>query len=204
MSSIAYYYAGQLVHLITNPAGKLYYMNPLEAFLTYLKVAIFAGFLASFPIIAQQVWAFIVPALTKQERKTAIFFVPTAILLFFMGLAFSFYLILPVGVKFLMGFSTDNLQPLLSVGQYVSFVISFLLPFGFIFELPLCIIVASKLGLIHSQFLIAKRKLVIVLSFVIGLFIAPAPDIFSQTLVAVPLILLYEISIFIVKHILHV
>ena len=201
-SSGCYFYAAELVHLITAPAGKLYYMNPAEAFFAYLKVSFFAGFLLALPVVLYQTWAFVVPALSKQERKTSVFLVPASVALVFIGLTFSYVLVLPAGIKFFMGFATEDLQPLFSLGEYLSFVISFLLPFGFVFELPLFILVAAKVGLISSRFLIAKRKMVLVLSFVIGAVIAPSPDVVSQTMVAVPMLVLYESSILIVKYIL--
>jgi sec-independent protein translocase protein TatC len=202
-ASIAcYFYAVELVHVITAPAGKLYYMNPAEAFFTYLKVSFFAGFLLALPVIFYQLWAFVVPALTRQERTASLFLVPASLVLFFVGLAFSYYLVLPAAISFFIGFATPDLQPMFSIGQYLSFVISFMLPFGFVFELPLFIIVAARLGVIGSSFLAAKRKLVIVLSFVVGAVVSPTPDVFSQTMIAVPLLILYEISVFIVKHVL--
>ncbi|MDF2634791.1 MAG: Sec-independent protein translocase, TatC subunit [Pelosinus sp.] len=201
-SLISYFYAAELVQYITAPAGKLYYMSPAEAFFTYVRVSFFAGFLLALPIVLYQVWAFVVPALTSKEHKASLILVPSSVLLFFTGLAFSYVLVLPAGIKFFMGFATENLQPLLSLGEYLSFVISFLLPFGFIFELPLFIIVMARFGLISSNFLTAKRKHVLVLSFVIGALISPTPDVFSQTMVAVPMIVLYEISVLIVRYIL--
>jgi len=198
----SYFYAVDLVHIITAPAGKLYYMNPAEAFFTYLKVSVFAGFLVALPVVFYQVWAFVVPALTRQERKASLFLVPASLMLFFVGLAFSYFLVLPAAVAFFIGFSTPDLQPMFSIGQYLSFVISFVLPFGFVFELPLFILVAAKLGVIGSKFLAAKRKMVIVLSCVVGALISPTPDVFSQTMIAIPLMVLYEASIFIVRHVL--
>jgi Twin arginine targeting (Tat) protein translocase TatC len=201
-STACYFYAAELVHFITAPAGKLYYMNPAEAFFTYLKVSVFAGFLLALPVVFYQVWSFVVPALTRQERKASFFLVPASLLLFFTGLAFSYFLVLPAAITFFIGFSTPDLQPMFSIGQYLSFVISFVLPFGFVFELPLFILVAARLGVIGSEFLAAKRKVVIVLSFVVGAVISPTPDVFSQTMIAVPLMVLYEASIFIVRHVL--
>lgn len=201
-SLISYFYAVELVQYITAPAGKLYYMSPAEAFFTYIRVSVFAGFLLALPIVLYQLWAFIVPALTKREHMASLVLVPSSVVLFFIGLAFSYVLVLPAGIKFFMGFATENLQPLLSLGEYLSFVISFLLPFGFIFELPLVIIVMAKFGLISSNFLASKRKHVLVLSFVVGALISPTPDIFSQTMVAVPIIVLYELSVLLVRYLL--
>jgi sec-independent protein translocase protein TatC len=202
-STGCYFYATEILHLITAPAGKLYYLNPAEAFFTYLKVSLFAGFLVALPVILYNIWAFVVPALTRQERKASLYLVPSSFLMFIAGLAFSYFLVLPAGIKFFMGFATEDLQPLFSVGQYLSFVISFLLPFGLVFELPLVILVLARWGLISSDFLRAKRKVVLVLAFIVGALISPTPDVFSQTMVAVPLIILFEISIWTVQHILH-
>jgi sec-independent protein translocase protein TatC len=197
-----YFYAEQLIHIITAPAGKLYYMNPAEAFFAYLKVSFFAGLLIALPVVTYQLWAFIVPALTNNERTASLILVPASVMLFFIGLAFSYFFVLPAGIQFFMGFATADLQPMFSLGQYLSFVISFLLPFGLVFELPLIILVVAKLGLVSSAFLVSKRKIVLVLSFVVGAVISPTPDVFSQTMIAVPIIILYEISILIVKYIL--
>jgi len=201
-STGCYFYATELVHFITAPAGKLYYMSPGEAFFSYLRVSFFAGFLIALPVVLYQVWAFILPALSIKERIATLILVPLSVILFFIGLIFSYMFVLPAGIKFFMGFATEDLQPLLSLGEYLSFVISFLLPFGFIFELPLVIIVLAKLGMIDSRFLIDKNKHVLVLSFVVGAVIAPTPDVISQTMVAVPILVMYEMSILIVKYIL--
>ncbi|MBP2653398.1 MAG: tatC [Firmicutes bacterium] len=199
-SGAAYFYAQELVHIITAPVGKMYYMNPAEAFFSYLKVSVFAGFLVASPVVLYELWAFVVPALTKRERKASFILVPASVTLFFIGLIFAYFLVLPAGIRFFMGFATEDLQPMLSLGQYLSFVISFLLPFGFVFELPLVILVLAKLGLINSAYLAGKRKHILVLSFVVGAIISPTPDIFSQTMIAVPLLILYEVSILLVKY----
>lgn len=201
-STGCYMFAEELVRFITAPAGKLYYMNPAEAFFAYLKVAFLAGVLLALPLIFYHGWAFIMPALAKHRRTVSFLLIIISLVLFFAGLLFSYFLVLPAGIKFFIGFATEDLQPVISIGQYISLVISFLLPFGFIFELPLFIIVAAQFDMISSDFLAAKRKMVIVLSFIIGAIIAPSPDIFSQAMVAIPLLVFYEISIAVVKHIL--
>lgn len=201
-STISYFYAADIVHVITAPAGKLYYLNPAEAFFSYLKVSVFAGFLLALPVVLYQIWAFVAPALTAKERFASFILVPASVILFFVGLVFSYFLVFPAGIKFFMGFATDDLQPMFSLGQYLSFFISFLLPFGFIFELPLFIIVLAQVGILSSRFLQAKRKIVLVGAFVVGAVIAPTPDVFSQTMVAVPVIILYEASLLLVKHVL--
>lgn len=201
-TGICYFFIEEIMHYLTVPAGKLYYMQPAEAFFTYLKVSVFAGFLVALPVVLYHVWRFFLPALTAGERMLIGVVVPVSAGLFFLGLAFSFFFVLPAGIKFFLGFGTEDLQPLLSVGKYLDFVISFVLPFGFIFELPLVIVILAKMGIVNSAFLKGKRRIVIFMTFVIGAVISPTPDVFSQSMIALPMIFLYEISLFIVRFIL--
>lgn len=194
---IAYYYVDFLLDLLIAPAGKLYYMKPTEAFFTYMKVSFVGGVILSSPILLYEVWMFVIPALTMREKKVTNWILPIALTLFALGILFSYYLVLPATVKFFIGFGTDELQPLFSIGQYVDFVIAFILPFGFIFELPLILTIMGYFNLITSAFLRSKRKIFILLSFIIGGLISPTPDMFSQTMIALPMIILYESSLFI-------
>jgi sec-independent protein translocase protein TatC len=202
-SSFCYFFSADMVAWITQPAGKLYYMHPAEAFFTYMKVSIVVGFLITLPVTMYQFWAFLLPALKQRERKAATFLMLASVALFVSGLVLAYFLVLPTGVRFMLGFESVRLQPLFSISDYVSFVIALLLPFGFIFELPLGIVVAANFGLVSADFLKTKRKVVLVLAFVVGAILSPTPDIISQSLVAVPLMILYEISYLIVRYILH-
>ncbi len=202
-SGVAYFFIEDIMRYLTLPAGgRLYYLQPAEAFFTYIKIAIFAGFLIALPVIFYQVWKFILPALTVRERTVVGILVPSSVLLFFGGLAFSFFLVLPAALQFFVGFSTENLQPMFTLHQYFDFVLAFILPFGAVFELPLLVIVFAKLGFIGSKFLQSKQRIVIFLSFVVGAIISPTPDIFTQSMIAIPLILLYEISYLVVRFVL--
>lgn len=196
-TGIAYYYIDFILEILLAPAGKLYYMRPTEAFFTYMKVSIVGGFIMATPIILYQIWAFVKPALTVKEKYISNWVLPIAIVLFAVGIIFSYTLVLPAAVTFFMGFATNELQPMFSIGQYLDFVLSFVLPFGFIFELPLIIIIMGYFNLITSQFLKSKRKIFILLAFIIGAVISPTPDMFSQTMIALPMILLYETSLFV-------
>lgn len=200
-SAVSYYYIDEIMAFIMRPAGKLYYMQPAEAFFTYFKVALFAGFLLSLPFVLYHVWAFFLPALTAKERAVIGMLVPASVGLFLAGIAFSYYLVLPIAIRFFLDFASDTLQPMLSVGRYFDFIVMFMLPFGFIFELPLVILVLARLGIISSAFLAQKRRIVILLCFVIGALVSP-PDVVSQTMIAVPMVLLYELSIWIVRYVL--
>lgn len=200
-TGVAYYFIEDIMKLITLPTGKLYYLQPAEAFFTYLKIALFVGFLLALPIVFYQVWRFVLPALTVREKFIIGVLVPSSVLLFFAGLAFSFFLVLPAAIEFFVGFSTENLQPMFSLHQYFDFVLGFILPFGAVFEVPLVVLVLAKIGLVSSRFLASKQRIVIFLSFVIGAVVSPTVDIFTQSMIALPLILLYEISYFIVKYV---
>lgn len=198
---ISYYYVDLLLEILLKPAGKLYYMRPTEAFFTYMKVSVVGGLVIAAPIILHQIWLFVKPALTVREKQLSNWILPVAIGLFGIGIVFSYFLVLPAAVKFFMGFATDELQPMFSIGQYMDFVLSFVLPFGFIFELPLILIILGYFNLITSRFLKTKRKIFILISFIIGAVTSPTPDMFSQTMIALPMILLYETSLFVLAKI---
>lgn len=200
MACLAYYFSEDILALIIKPAGKLYYMRPTEAFFTYMKTSLYAGLLASSPIIIYQIWAFIMPALTKGEKKISNFLVPVAIMLFWIGIIFSYYLVLPAAIKFFIGFATDELEPLFSIGQYLDFVVAFVLPFGLLFELPLIIMILANFNIVSSTMLRHNRKYFILLAFIIGAVVSPTPDMFSQTMMAMPMIILYEISYYIIRY----
>ena len=200
----AYYYVEDILQILVAPAGKLYYTNPTEAFFTYMKISLVAGCIVSSPVWFYQIWAFIVPALSKGEKKVTFMVVPTAVVLFVVGVLFSYYLVLPMAIQFFIGFGTDELQPLFSIGQYIDFVIAFILPFGITFELPLILIALGVLGILSSDRLREYRKMFILLAFIIGAAISPTPDMLSQTMIAGPMILLYEISYGVLRYIVKV
>ena len=200
-SGVGYYFLDDIMHYLTAPAGKLYYMQPSEAFFTYLKVSIAAGFLIALPVIFYQVWMFFLPALTRRERIVLGLIVPASVLLFFGGLAFSFFLVFPAAVQFFLGFGNMELEALFSVDKYFDFVIWFVLPFGFVFELPLVMIILAKIGIVKSSFLGKYQRVVFFLAFVIAAMITPTPDVFTQTMIAVPMFLLYEVGYLIVRYI---
>lgn len=200
-SCISYFFLDEITKFLTQPVGKLYYMQPGEAFFTYLKIDVVTGFLIALPVVFFHVWQFFLPALTKTERAVLGLIVPISVILFFTGLAFSFFFILPTALKFFMGFSTEDLQTMFSFQNYFDFVIMFVLPFGFVFQLPLIITVLGKIGILTSEFLGRYRRIVFFLSFVIGALVT-SPDVFTQVAVAIPVMFLYEAGYLIVKHIL--
>lgn len=200
-SIISYWFIDEIMACITLPVGKLYYLQPAEAFLMYVKITVFSGFLLALPVIFYQIWRFILPALTVKERVVIGILVPSSVLLFFAGLAFAFFLVLPAAVRFFMGMGSDALAPMFTLHQYFDFMLSILLPFGAVFELPLVLVVLARFGIVTSAFMRSKRKHIILWAFVLGALLTP-PDVFTQTMIALPLILLYELSYYVVKYVL--
>jgi len=170
---------------------KLYFLAPAEAFWMYLKMAFLAGAALTLPLILWQLWKFVSPGLLERERRYAVPFVVLATAMFYIGLAFCFLVILPYAMEFLLGFS-ENLTPMISVGHYVDFCLKFLLAFGLVFELPLVIIVLTRAGVVTPEALAKKRKYAVLGAFVLAAFLTPTPDAFNQTLMALPMIVLYE------------
>ena len=198
-----YNYVDDIIALLSGPAGKLYFMNPSEVFFTYMEIALYAGILFTLPVLLYEVWAFVAPALWPEERRAVLVILPTAVILFYVGLVFAYYLVIPAAVTFFMGFATQTLQPRFSLESYLSFILALTLPFGFIFELPLIVVFLAKIGLVTGDFFKGKRKILIVIAFIFAAVVSPTTDIFTQTMIAVPLIVLYEISLFIVCKVMH-
>jgi sec-independent protein translocase protein TatC len=175
---------------------KLVFLAPAEAFWMNMKVAFMAALILSLPVIFHQLWKFVSPGLHQNEKKYVIPFILTATLLFLFGAAFCFLLVLPFALGFLLTYKVgDFLTPMLSVGQYMDFCLKFIFAFGAIFELPIVIIFLAKLGIVTPEGLKRQRRWAIVLAFVAGAVLTPTPDAFNQTLMAVPIILLYELGI---------
>jgi sec-independent protein translocase protein TatC len=177
---------------------KLVFLAPAEAFWMNLKVSFVAGLILSLPIIFHQLWKFISPGLLPRERKYVIPFIFSATGLFLFGAAFCFFIVLPFAMGFLLTYKVgDFLVPMLSVGQYVDFCLKFILSFGAVFELPIIIIFLTKMGIVTPKTLAKNRKYAVLVAFVLAALLTPTPDAFNQTLMALPIILLYEIGIWI-------
>ncbi len=200
-SCITYNFDEIIMQFLMAPAGKLYFMHPGEAFFSYAKVVLFSGFLLATPVVFYQAWRFFVPAFTRRERMVLGIMVPSSVVLFYIGLAFSFFMVVPLGIKFFMGMGSDDLAPLFSVEQYLDFIMTFLIPFGLAFELPLIIILLAQLGIVTSAQLKKYFRYVFLISFVIGAILTP-PDIISQITLAIPLTALYGFSYLVVRYLL--
>jgi sec-independent protein translocase protein TatC len=175
---------------------KLVFLEPAEAFWMNMKVAFVAALVFSLPVIFHQLWKFVSPGLQQNEKKYVFPFVISATTLFIVGGSFCFIIVLPFALSFLLSYKVgDFLMPMLSVGKYVDFCLKFILAFGAIFELPIILIFLTRIGLVSTETLKRNRRMAIVLAFVAGAILTPTPDAFNQTLMAVPIILLYELGI---------
>lgn len=198
-TAIGWFIRERILDILIRPVKsmhyKLVYIGATEAFMAELKIAMFAGVAIALPVIAYQFWNFILPALHSNERRYIKIFVPVSMVMFALGIVFGYYTVFTYGVQFLLSFGGEGLTPMLSLGKYLSFAFWFLLPFGIMFELPLIILLLVRLGIISTKFLTSKRKWVLVGSFVISAVATPTTDMLSQTVMAVAMYLLYEVSI---------
>lgn len=175
---------------------KLVFLAPAEGFWMNMKIAMVAALILALPVIFQQLWSFISPGLHSKEKKYVVPFVITATGLFLVGGAFCFFIVLPFAMGFLLTYKVgDFMMPLLSVGQYVDFCLKFILAFGAVFELPIIILFATRMGLITTQTLAKNRRYAVLIAFIVAAILTPTPDIFNQILMAVPMIILYEVGI---------
>ena len=189
-----------VIELLTAPAGlTLIVLRPTETFSVYMKVALISGAALAMPIIVWQAMLFVMPALHKHERRFLLFAVPGVTLSFCVGLVFGFFVVIPAAVRFLQGFGADLVQPTWDFEEYLSFVSSFLFWVGVSFETPLVLFSLAKLGVVNVQQLSRYRRYALVGAFIAGAIITPTPDPFNQTIVAVPIYLLYELGVLLAR-----
>ena len=169
-----------------------------ETFFTALKVAFFAGFIVSLPVIFWQLWLFLAPGLYDHEKKLVIPFVFFGTLMFLIGASFAYYIVVPLGFDFLIAFGSTVVTVLPSIGKYVDFFTKLLFGFGIAFELPVITFFLAKIGLVDDRMLKDFFRYAIVIIFIVAALLTP-PDVLSQLLMAAPLILLYGVSIYIAK-----
>jgi len=184
-----------LARPITKLGYELVFTAPAEAFWVQMKVGIIAGLFIAAPGILWQVWGFVSPGLHTHEKKYAAPFVMIGSLLFLIGGAFSLFVVTPYALSFLLGYARPGLKPMITIENHIDFLLKFTLAFGAVFELPLIITLASRMGLVTAKTLAKNRKYAILGAFVIGAVLTPTPDAFNQALMAGPLILLYEVGI---------
>jgi len=193
-SALSYMFAEEILGYLSRYVKNLVFIGPEEAFLSYLKISLFSGLFCAAPVIIYNILRFIWVALDKKERGAFLICLVLGVSLFLGGAFFSYYLVLPVALNFLLGFSSEFLKPYISVARYISFCGFLMLAFSVAFETPLFVALLSRMKVLNSGVLRRKRKYFIILLFIIAAFLTP-PDVITQVLLAVPLIVLYEISI---------
>lgn len=172
----------------------LVFMEPLGAMIVKLKVVLFLGILVALPVVLYQLWAFIVPGLTSRERRMAIPFVGSSVLLFLLGATFA-YITLPKGLNFLLGFAGSNLTPLLTGDRFISFVILVALAFGLSFEFPILLIFLELVGVLSTEKLRRWRRFAILGITIFAAIITPSSDPYTLLAMAIPMYLFYEAAI---------
>lgn len=193
---IGYILSPYVIKFLTRPVKSLVFLSPTEAFITKLKVSLICGLFIALPVIFYHFWMFVKPALYAHERKYLILAVFFSSFFFFSGAVFANFVVLPVGLRFLLSFQSDKLHATLSIANYIAFITKILLAFGIIFQLPVVSFFLTKMRIMKPQFLRKSRRIAVVLIFITAALLTP-PDVFTQLLMAVPLILLFEISIWV-------
>lgn len=197
------FFRQQLYDVVTLPlrqyGAPLIFIGVGEAFMTQLKLVLAAGFVLALPVVLWQVWGFIVPALRPEERRLVGVTALASLLMFGVGAAFAYFTVFRFATRFLITVAGPGVKPMISIGHYVSFLVSFLIPFGLAFELPVVIYFLARWGLVTSSWLARNRRLVIVVVFIAAAALTPGPDVFSQLLMAGPLLVLYEVSILVAR-----
>ncbi len=200
---VCFYFARPIFAFLVHPlvaAGqsKIIYTQIFEAFLVQVKVGFFAALMLSFPVIANQLWQFVAPGLYRNEKRALLPFLLATPVLFIAGAALAYYMAIPIALHFLLSFQGDlggvQQEALPSVGNYLSFVMQFLFAFGLAFLLPVLLMLLERAGIVTRAQLVSARRYAIVGAFALSAVLTP-PDIGSQLLLAIPLVLLYELAL---------
>ncbi len=206
-ATVAWFFRVQLYDLLLEPAGgvidgdKLYVTAIAEAFVSDMKLALWAAFVVTIPVILYQAWAFVAPAVGDMSRLTTYIMITLASSLFLAGLAFGYFFVLPTGLQFLLGWGNDRYENIPTPTFYMAFTTRFLLACGLVFELPAATYVCAKLGLIDANLLKKYRKHAIVGNTILAAAITPSPDPFTMIMLAIPLLIMYELSIVIARYV---
>ncbi|MFH0921536.1 MAG: twin-arginine translocase subunit TatC [Fibrobacterota bacterium] len=173
---------------------KLVFTTPTEAFVVNFKLGVFAGLLVAAPFVLYQVWCFVAPALYLREKKTIFPVVFVSTLFFVSGVFFGYRYVLPTAFAFLLDYDSAGLTPMLSINKYVGFIVQMLVGFGAVFELPVFAFVLARMGLITHRTLLKYLRHAVVVIFIVAAILTPSPDVFSQVMMAGPLLVLYGLS----------
>lgn len=199
VSALAFPFASKVLAILKYPSSgtieKLAFFAPQEALLVHIKISFFIGFLISIPIILYQLWAFVSPAIDERVRRSGTAFLISSSAVFACGALFGYFILIPTAIKFLMSFSHDNLKPVISISSYTSFVMGLVLSSGLVFEMPVLSYLLSRVGIINPRLLRSKWKYAVVIILLIAGIVTPTPDVFNMIILAIPMLLLYKVSI---------
>jgi sec-independent protein translocase protein TatC len=197
------FFVEDIFYWLLEPSGlsDLNFMGPAQALLTDIKLVLFSAFLLTLPILFYQAWMFVAPAVGEMGRVTTYIVVTLSSALFLVGVAFGYYVVLPIGLQFLLGYAPDRYNEVITADFYLPFVTRFLLAFGIVFELPAAAYVGAKLGLVTAPLLRRYRRHALVINAILAAALTPGQDPFSMILMAVPMVLMYEASILIARYV---
>jgi len=198
---IAFAFAGQLFAILIRPAGdiNLIFVEVTEMLSTYMQVCLISGIIIAMPVLVYELIVFVSPALTPREKKYVWIILPFIILMFAGGVIFGYFVLIPPAMQFLLSFGADIATPQIRIGNYISLVSRLLLAIGLVFETPVITTFLARLGILSSKWLAARWKWAVILAFVLGAVITPTLDPVNQTLIALPLIVLYLLSILLAR-----
>jgi sec-independent protein translocase protein TatC len=191
----------QIMEALLAPAGgiKPIFLKPTEMFLTYMKVGLISGICLAMPVIIYHLLRFLAPGLRPEEKKWLYTLIPGITAFFIAGVSFAYFAMLPFALKYLLTFGGDLVEAKWAIGEYISFVTSLLLWVGISFETPMIIFFLAKMKIVDAKKLSSYRKYAVVGAFVAAAVITPTPDPFNQMMVAIPIILLYELGILLAR-----
>ncbi len=196
-SSVCFAFIDRIFALLKRPAGDVnfIFIEMTEGFSVYMRVSIIAGIAVAMPFLIYQFLMFVLPALTSRERRMVFTVLPVVTLMFAGGVVFGYQYLVPPAARFLLSFGAEAANPQIRLSNYVDFVTRLLMAIGILFEMPVVTSFLARMGLITSKWLADRRRIMIILAFVIAAFITPTPDAVNQSIVAGTMIVLYEMSI---------
>ncbi|MBN1879979.1 twin-arginine translocase subunit TatC [bacterium] len=202
LALIGFIFAEDILELVSRPLldvlpamqEKMVFTSLPEVFFVHIKLALFVGLLGSVPVIFYQIWRFIACAMHREEKRLLIPFILISTGFFSIGVAFCFFIVFPWAFRFFIGFASESIMPLITLREYIKFITRLLIVFGCIFEMPIAAAFLSGAGLLTPQFLKRNRRYAVLLIFLIAAILTP-PDAITQILLAVPMLLLYEMSV---------
>lgn len=202
LTGLSFYFVEEILSylklLAGSQLGPLAVFSPLTAILSFIKIAFFCGFAFSLPVFLYEVWMFVFPALEERWERYGFMFIVSGIALFVTGILFSFYILIPASLEFLLNIGQGELQFIISLDSYISFVLLMMLGCGLIFEIPVLAFFLAKVGILTGEFMMRQWKMAVVGALIVASVITPSPDLVNMFLMALPILILYILSIGIV------